>query len=92
LLLGFCELISPFFKHVIFFNFSDVVQAFYSLRAVRSGDRIPLAARFPTPVRFGLGADPASCTIVPGLFTSGKAVRAWRCPSNPISTEVKERI
>jgi hypothetical protein len=38
------------------------------LRAGRSGDRIPVAARFFAPVQTGPGAHPASCTMVTGSF------------------------
>ena len=38
-----------------------------SLRAGRSGDRIPVMARFYTPVQTGPGAHPASCKWVPDL-------------------------
>ena len=38
-----------------------------SLRAGRSGDRIPVGARFSAPVQTGIGAHPASCTMVPVL-------------------------
>ena len=47
------------------------------LRAGRSGDRIPLEARFSTPVQTGPGAHPASCTMgtesLPGV-KSGQGV------------------
>ena len=36
------------------------------LRAGRSGDRIPVRARFSAPVQTGPGAHPASCTMFPG--------------------------
>jgi hypothetical protein len=39
-----------------------------SLRAGRSGDRIPLVARFFAPVQTGPGAYPASCTMDTGSF------------------------
>jgi hypothetical protein len=37
------------------------------LRVGRSGDRIPVGARFSTPVQTGPGAHPASCTGEPVL-------------------------
>jgi len=38
------------------------------LRAGRSGDRIPVEARFSAPVQTGRGAHPASCTMGTGSF------------------------
>jgi hypothetical protein len=45
-----------------------------SLRAGRSGDRIPVGARFYTPVQTGPGAHTASYT----MGTGGKAAGVWR--------------
>jgi hypothetical protein len=42
-----------------------------SLRAGRSGDRIPVEARFSAPVQTGPGAHPASCTVSTGSFPGG---------------------
>jgi len=41
----------------------------------RSGDRIPVGARFSAPVQTGLGADPASCTMGTGPFPGVKSGR-----------------
>jgi len=49
-----------------------------SLRAGRSGDRIPVVARFSALVQTGPGAHPASCTMVTGFFHGTKAAGAWR--------------
>ena len=43
-----------------------------SLRAGRSGDRIPVGARFSAPVQTGPGAHPASCTMGTGSFPGVK--------------------
>ena len=42
-------------------------------RAGRSGDRIPVVARFSTPVQTGPGAHPASCTMGTGSFPGVKS-------------------
>jgi hypothetical protein len=43
------------------------------LRAWRSGDRIPVGARFSSPVQTGTGAHPASCTMGTGSFPGVKS-------------------
>ena len=43
-----------------------------SLRAERSGDRIPVEARFSAPVQTGPWAHPASCTMGTGSFSGVK--------------------
>jgi hypothetical protein len=62
-----------------------------SLRAVRSGDRIPLEARFSAPVQTGPGAHPGSYTtgteVIPGGKSAGRGVNY----PTPSSAEVKER-
>ena len=45
------------------------------LRAGRSGDRIPMGARFSAPIQTGPGAHPASCTMGTGSFPGGKGGR-----------------
>ena len=49
-----------------------------SLRAERSGDRIPVEARFSSPVQTGPVAHPASYTTGTGSFPGGKAAGGWR--------------
>ena len=60
-----------------------------SLRAGRSGDRIPEGARFPAAVQTGPGAYPASCTVgtgsLPGVKRPGRVVDH----PPPSSAEVK---
>jgi len=63
------------------------------LRAGRSGDRIPVRARFSAPVQTGPGARPASCTMGTGSFPGGKK-RPGRDadPSPPSSADGHERV
>ena len=63
-----------------------------SLRAGRSGYRIPVGARFSAPVRTGPGAHPASCTMVTGSFPWVK--RPERDVDHPptSSAEVEGRV
>jgi len=63
-----------------------------SLWAGRSGDRLPVGARFSAPVQTGPGAYSASYTMgtgsFPGVERSGRGVDH----PPPTSTEVKERV
>jgi hypothetical protein len=63
-----------------------------SLRAGRSGDRIPVAARFSSPVQTDPRAHPASYTMSTGSFLGVK--RPGRGVDHPLSSsaEVKERV
>jgi hypothetical protein len=63
-----------------------------TLRAGRSGDQIPVGARFSAPVLTGPEAYPASCTMGTGSFPVVK--RPGRGVEHPPSSsaEVKERI
>ena len=63
-----------------------------SLRAGRSGDRIPVEGSFSAPVQTGPGAYPASCTTGTGSFTGIK--RPGRGVDHPPTSiaEVKERV
>ena len=63
-----------------------------SLRAGRSGYRIPVGVRFSAPVQTGPGAHPASCTMGTGSFPGLK--RPGRGVDHPLSSsaEVKERV
>ena len=62
------------------------------LRAGRFADRIPVGARFSTPVHKSCGAHPASYTIGNGSFPRVK--RPGRGFNNPLpsSAEAKERV
>ena len=63
------------------------------LRAGRSGDRIPVGARFSAPVQTGPEAHPASCTMGTGSFpgvSCGRGVTLTPHPSS--SAEVKNRV
>jgi hypothetical protein len=62
-----------------------------SQRPGRSGDRIPVGARFSAPFQTGPGAHPASYTMGTGSFTGVKRPGVWRWPPNPLSAEVRER-
>jgi hypothetical protein len=43
------------------------------LRAGRSGDRIPVRARFSAPVQTGPGVHPVYCTLGTGYFPGAEA-------------------
>ena len=64
----------------------------HSLRAGRSGDRIPVGARFSATVQTGPEAHPASYTLGTGSFPGVK--RPGRGVDHPptSSAEVKERV
>ena len=54
------------------------------LRVGRSGDRIPVGARFSTPVQTGPGAHPASCRMGTGSFPGVKSGRGVTLNSQPL--------
>ena len=54
-----------------------------SLRAGRSGDRIPVGARFSAPVQTGPGAHPASYTMGTGSFPGVKSGRGVALTTYP---------
>jgi hypothetical protein len=63
-----------------------------SLRAGRSGYRIPVGARFSVSVQTGPGAYPASCTMGTGSFPGVKRPGRGVDHPPPSSAEVKERV
>ena len=63
-----------------------------SLRAGRFGDRIPVRARFSTPVQTGPGAHPTSYTMGTGSFPGVKQPGHGVDHPPLSSAEVKERV
>ena len=62
------------------------------LRARRSGYRIPLGARFSSPVQSGAGAHTASCVMGTGSFLPVKRPGRGDDHPPPSRAEVKERV
>jgi len=62
------------------------INAKYSdwLLAGRSGDRIPMGARFSAPVQTDPGAHPASCTMGTGSFPGVKSGRGVTLTPHPL--------
>ena len=54
------------------------------LRAGRSGDRIPVGARFSAPVQTGPGVHPASCTMGTGSFLGVESGRVVKLTPHPL--------
>jgi hypothetical protein len=54
------------------------------LRAERSGDRIPVGARFSAPVQTGPGAHPTSCKMGTGSFPGVESGRGVTLPPHPL--------
>ena len=63
---------------------AGLAQWVHRLASERSGHRIPVEARFSTPVQYGPEAHPASYTMSTGSFPGGKAAGPWRWPPTPI--------
>ena len=61
------------------------------LRAGRSGDRIPVGARFSAPVQTGPGAHPFSCKIGTGSFPGAKSGRGVTLTPHPPSSAVVKK-
>ena len=54
------------------------------LRAGRSGDRIPVGARFSAPVQTGPGAHPASCKMGTASFPGVKSGQGVTLTPHPL--------
>jgi len=63
-----------------------------SLRAGRSGDRMPVGRDIPHPSRPALGTIQSAVQLVLGLSPEGKAVWLWRWPPTPSSAQFKETV
>jgi hypothetical protein len=62
------------------------------LQSGRSGDRIPVGARFSAPVQTGRGAHPASCTMGTGSFPGVKSGRSVTLTPHPFQCRGQERV
>ena len=86
------------------FSFSNFVSLAYYLRAGqlsqysdwlrvgRSGDRIPVGARFSAPVQTGPGAHPASCTMGTRSFPGAKRGLGVALTTHPFQCRGQERV
>ena len=74
-----CVCVCLYFVYVPTSRYSD------SLRAGRSGVRIPVGARFSAPVQTDPGAHPASCTMGTGSFPGVKRPGRGADPPPPSS-------
>ena len=79
-------------KSPFYFNLVGRDRHSESLRAGRSGDRIPVAARFSAPVQTGPGAHLASYITGTGYFLGIKWPGRGVDHPPPSSVEVKERV
>jgi hypothetical protein len=59
-------------------------QNLYIYISVKSGDRIPVGARFSAPVQTGPGAHPASCTMGTRSFPGGRKQRGRDADPSPL--------
>jgi len=65
-------------------QFHDITPKYDWLRAGRSGDRIPVRARFSAPVQTGTWALPASCTMATESFQGAKSGRGVTLNPHPL--------
>jgi len=85
---------TEYFKTVIYFlcGPEELSQHSDLLQFGRSGDRIPVEARFSAPVQNDPEVHPGSCTVGTGSFPGVKRPgRVVDYPS-PYSAEIKERV
>jgi len=68
---------------ILRFDSSTVLMCHWNLSG-RSGDRIPVGARFSAPIQTGSGAHPASCTMGTRSFAGVKSVRGVRVTPHPL--------
>jgi hypothetical protein len=83
---------NAFWKVSLETKFPHVTDYFKQLRAGRSGDRIPVGARFSAPVQTGPGAYQSSCTMCTGSFPGVKRPGRGVDHPPPSSARVKERV
>ena len=62
------------------------------LQTGRSGDRIPVWAKFFAPVQTGPAAQTSLLNNGYRVSAGGKAAGAWRCTPTPSRTEVKDGV
>jgi hypothetical protein len=79
----FCEVETDFLCYLYEGGPGSSVGIATELRAGRTGDRIPVDARFSTPVQTGRGAHPASCTMGTVSFAGVKSGRGVTLTLDP---------
>ena len=73
------------FKYILLIQWAGQLSQYSDwLRARRSGDRIPVGARFSAPVQTGPGAHPASCTMGTRSFRGVKSGRGVTLTPHPL--------
>jgi hypothetical protein len=87
-------MLTPFYSVVVCHYLGPGLCSRYSksLQTGRSGDRIPVEARFSAPFQTGPGAHPASYTMVTGSFPEVKRPGRGVNHLHPPSAEVQERV
>ena len=89
----------PFFQKLTFPQLVVVFLSFYGTLKIisgpgssRSGDRIPVGARFSAPVQTGPGSHPASCTMGTGSLPGVKSGRGVTLTPYPLLYRGRERV